>query len=115
MKKLQDKTREAALQLNDYLLHEELIKEYQRYEALLQAHPELQTLEEEIKALQKDLIDAKAHDRDMEDLTAQYQEKLTVFNTHPLVVNYRNLKEDVNAHILEIESLINHQLEKTVD
>lgn len=115
MKKLKDKTREAAINLNRYLLDHEVIKEYQRYAALLKDHPELGELEARLKSLQQEITLAKVHDEPSDDLMAEYAACFAYFQNHPLIVNYMNYKEEVNNLLIEIETLINSELEKTID
>ena len=115
MNRLKTKTLQAAQALNASLLEEPLIQEYQYYEQLIIQTPELKEKEEELKALQKELLKRKALNEDADDLMSTYQEKKDYYDTHPLIVNYMNLKEEVNALLLETESLINNELIKSVD
>lgn len=106
VKKLTPK--EAASKLNAYLLEQEAVKEYQQYEAVLKKHPELLTMEEELKTMQKEMIVAKAKEQDID--IARYQKLKKQFEEHPLVVNYMYLKEEVNTLLQETASLINEGL-----
>ena len=72
-----------AKELNDYLLNLEVIKEYQKYERLIDQDNEIKELE----------------------LKAE-------FENNPIVVNYLYLKEEVNEILQFINSYINGQLLK---
>ena len=45
----------------------------------------------------------------------KYQEAYEAFTNHPLVVNYLNLKEEVNDLLLEVEAIINNGLAIDID
>ena len=49
-----------AKELNDYLLNLEVIKEYQKYERLIDQDNEIKELELKIKAYQKKIVNQKA-------------------------------------------------------
>ena len=50
-----------AKELNDYLLNLEVIKEYQKYERLIDQDNEIKKLETKIKAYQKKIVNQKAN------------------------------------------------------
>lgn len=106
MRKLNSK--EAALKLHGDLLDLAEIKEYQAYEQAVLDHPEIASLEEELKAMQQEMIMKKGKNEDYSELENTYNLKMNEFVNHPLVVNYMNAKEDVNSLLLEVESLINN-------
>ena len=111
VKKLTSK--EAAFALNAYLRKEPVIQEYQRYEAALKKHPELAKAEEELKAMQKQLIALKAKDQLDFSLEQDYARLKKQFYVNPLVVNYMALKEEVNDLLVNVESLLNEGLNST--
>ena len=47
-------------QLNDYLLNLEVIKEYQKYEQLINQNTKIRKMEAKIKAYQKKIVNQKA-------------------------------------------------------
>lgn len=106
MRKLNSK--EAARLVHEDLLENADIQAYQQYEQAIAQHPEIAALEDELKALQQEMILKKAHDEDFSDLLAEYTDKKKQFENHPLVVNYLNVKEDVNNLLDEVEMLINN-------
>lgn len=106
MRKLNSK--EAALKLHKDLLDQAEIKAYQVYEQAVLSHPEIASLEEELKAMQQEMILKKGKNEDYSELEDTYNKKMQQFVNHPLVVNYMNTKEDVNSLLLEVESLINN-------
>ena len=103
-------TKDKAQAINDYLLNREEIIAYKHYEALLKDHPEIREMEAELKAMQKELTNRKINNEEIDDLYGDYLKKRKAFEEHPLVVNYMNLKEEVNALLLNVEDLINNEL-----
>jgi len=113
--RLRKETQEAAEALNKALLETDVIVEYKKYEQVIREDHELAVLEKELKELQQELLKKKALDEDIYSLMEDYEKKRKVFENHPLVVNYRNLKQDVNDLLIEVESIINTDLIKTID
>ena len=37
------------------------------------------------------------------------------FENHPLIVNYLNLKSEVNDYLIQVETIINEELLKAID
>jgi len=102
-----------AKQVNDYLLNLEVIKEYQRYEQLINQDDKIKKLEVKMKAYQKKIVNQKANqDETVVKTIAKYQAIRTEFENHPLVVNYLYLKEEVNEILQSINNYINGQLLK---
>ena len=99
---------EAAKKLNQVLLDQEEVKSYQKYEAAIEEHEEIAKAEEELKAMQKQMVLNKAKNIDDQELIDRYKQKKALFDEHPLVVNYRNLKEEVDDLLLEVETMINN-------
>jgi cell fate (sporulation/competence/biofilm development) regulator YmcA (YheA/YmcA/DUF963 family) len=106
---------EAAKKLNELLLDKEEVKAYQRYETAIKEHPEIAQSEEKLKAMQKQMVLNKAKDVDDEALITDYEKKKAFFDEHPLVVNYRNLKEEVDDLLLEVETMINNGINDDMD
>ena len=78
-----------AKQLNDYLLNLEVIKEYQKYEQLINQNTKIRKMEAKIKAYQKKIVNQKAkQDETVIKTIKEYQKIKEEFENHPLVVNY---------------------------
>ena len=43
------------------------------------------------------------------------QTKKAYFENHPLIVNYLNLKSEVNDYLIQVETIINEELLKAID
>lgn len=86
---------ELAKELKEEILKEPLIVEYFRIKRLVESN-------EEINALKRDIALAKAHHED-----EFHKELLVKYNSHPLVVNYNTLKEEVNEYLSEISKIVN--------
>lgn len=112
MKRL-NRSYEYAQELNDYLLNLEVIKEYQKYEQLIDQDERIKKLEIKMKAYQKKIVNQKANqDERAAQTIKEYQKLKDEFENHPLVVNYLYLKEEVDSLLQSINSYINGQLLK---
>lgn len=90
-----DKILELTKELKSLIEETELVKEFRRIEHLYKTNEELLKLSSDI---------ARAEKNKDEEL----KQKLTKeFNSHPLVVNYMNLKQDVFDYLKEITNIIN--------
>ena len=90
-----NETLELAKELKEEIHKDPLIVEYLRVKKLYESN-------NEINKLKKDIALAKAHHKDElhKDLLAKY-------NSHPLVVNYNYLKEEVSNYLSEISKIVN--------
>ena len=86
---------ELAKELKEEILKEPLIVEYFRIKRLVESN-------EEINTLKRDIALAKTHHED-----ELHKELLAKYNSHPLVVNYNTLKEEVNEYLSEISKIVN--------
>lgn len=112
MKRL-NRSYEYAQELNEYLLNLEVIKEYQKYEQLIDQDDQIKKLEIKMKAYQKKIVNQKANQDDRALQTIEeYQKLKDEFENHPLVVNYLYLKEEVDSLLQSINYYINGQLLK---
>lgn len=104
---------EYAKELNDYLLNLDVIKEYQKYEDLINNNEEIKDLENKMKAYQKKIVNQKAkRDCSVDETIKKYQQFKGEFENHPLVVNYLYLKDEVNNLLQMINTYINRELLK---
>lgn len=115
MKKLNKDIEEKALALNQWILDQEVVKEYQRYEKLLTSHKELVDIENRLKVLQKEIVNKKYIGQTCVQEQEEYQHLKDIFDQHPLVMNYLSLKQEVNDLLLWIQEDINKQITKKVD
>lgn len=115
MKKLNKDIKEKAKALNQWILTQEVVQEYQRYEKLIHEHQELKQWENELKMMQKEIVNKKHQGIDCEELVNDYQNKKKSYDEHPIIYNYLSLKQEVNDLILQIQDDINEQLKKKVD
>lgn len=101
----------CAKALNTYILQMDVIKEYQTYEALVLDNKEIHSLEIKMKTLQKKIVNQKAkQDKSVEETIQIYAQLKDAFESHPLVVNYLYLKEEVDTLLQDINVSINGQL-----
>lgn len=105
------KIEKLALQLNEKILNEPVVQEFKKYERLIQKNEQLKNDEVWLKQLQKKIVWQKAHqDEDVQQTIAEYQKKKAEFESHPLVVNYLYLKQEVDDLLQSINAMINNQL-----
>ena len=112
MKKLNKQVQEKAEALNQWILNQDIVKEYQRYEKKIQNDEVLKALEKELKQMQQAIVKAKHLNNDCESLIQAYKKKKKSFDENPLVYNYLVLKEEVNALLNQIQNDINLELKK---
>ena len=90
-----DKVIEAAHELKDELEKLPLIIEYKRIKQLVDTSDEL-------NALKKDIAIAKSHGDD-----ELHKKLLDRYNSHPLMVNLRELSEEVSEYLKQISDIVN--------
>lgn len=112
MKKLNRNVQQKAKALNQWILNQKIVIEYQKYENLIQNHPKLKKLENELKSLQQQIVQAKHFEENCDEIVEEYQRKKNFFDSHPLVNNYLVLKEEVNTLLNQIQDDINVELKK---
>ena len=106
-----NKIAEKAEALNTYLLQMDVIKEYRKYEKLVKGNEQLESLENQIKALQKQIVRKKSkQDETVIATIKKYEEVKASFEDHPLVVNYLYLKDEANMLIQHINTKINGEI-----
>ena len=108
-------TRDKADALNKQILNDPLIQEFKRYEEALKQRPELLALEDEIKQESQIILKKKAFGELTDQELKAYQDKKEYFENHPLIVNYLNLKSEVNDYLIQVETIINEELLKAID
>ena len=106
---------EKAKALNQWILDQEVVKEFQKYETLIHNNPDLLNTEEELKDIQKQIVNAKHQGIDCQKLIVSYENKRKLFDENPIVYNYLLLKQEVNDLVTQIQDDINEQLQKKVD
>jgi cell fate (sporulation/competence/biofilm development) regulator YmcA (YheA/YmcA/DUF963 family) len=99
-----------AEELNQWLLNQNEVKEYLKYDKLIKEHPELSNLEKEIKELQKEIVNKKHKDEYCDDIIKEYEEKKEIFFSNPIVNNYLLLKEEVNELCQQINNILNNSI-----
>ena len=90
-----DSIQEKTIELKELIEKEPLVQEYRRVESLYRNN-------EEVKQILKD-IDKAIKNKD----ETKRKELIERFNSHPLVTNYMNLKEEVHEFLKEISNSLN--------
>jgi len=108
-------TETKAEALNKLILNDPLIQEFKKYEQALKQHPELLSLEDEIKQESQIILKKKALGELTDEEMKAYSKKKEYFENHPLIVNYLNLKSEVNDYLIQAETIINEELVKAID
>lgn len=108
-----NKSENLAKEVNAYLLNLDVVKDYQRYEKLIKQDESIIALEDKMKEYQKKIVNQKANqDANVVETIEEYQKLKDEFESHPLVVNYSYLKQEVDDLLQSINTYINGQLLK---
>lgn len=103
---MNDKVRKAIEELKDSIDADSLINEYNRLANKIAESTELNELESKLKELQKQLVDTL--DKNLNDMyeqvKKQYEELKELYEKHPLISNYKVLKEEVNNLLIQINN-----------
>lgn len=90
-----DKIIEKSWELRRNLDEIELFKEYKRVKNVVEES-------EEIKILKRDIVRAKNEGRLLD-----HKELMDKYNNHPLILNLKELEEEVADYLKEISNLLN--------
>lgn len=107
---LLDKLNKLAGKINQELLANPLVQEYQALERAYSSNVYLHDLEKKIVAIQKEIVIVKSKKGSTQDLIREYNRIKSEFASHPLTVNYQNSREELNELLQEINKYINNQL-----
>lgn len=104
-----DQINKAIIDLKESLNKEKLIAEYNQLAQKISESSELNELEDKLKDLQQQLVDAlnKSLTDLHQQLLLQYEELKKAYQEHPLYVNYSNYKEEVNNLLQEVSRILN--------
>lgn len=105
-KELKDK----AIELNKWLLSQEVVIEYKKYERLIKSNPQISIQEKKLKELQKEIVNKKYKDEDCLEVIKEYELLKEEFFSNPIVNNYLLLKEEVNQLIQQVNTIINKEI-----
>lgn len=108
---------ELANKLNRELLQEDVIKEFKKYEDLINKDEKLKSLQARLNILKKQIVRQKASkDETVIETIKQYQDLESELEGYPILVNYLNYKEEVDNLLQTINKKLNLGLEiKTID
>lgn len=99
--------KKVAKELNQMILSSQEYQNYHDYETMIKNNPSLHQIEEKLKQLQKQIVNARYHESDeLENLKQEYENLMNVFSTNPLVCNYISELESLN----DLLQYINHYL-----
>ncbi len=102
---------EIASKLNEWILQQPVVKEFQEVEKKLLLNTKLQELDNTIKGMQKVIVNKRANNHDdVEKTIKEYKELKAYYDNHPMIVNYLYLKEEVDVLLQQINTQINNQL-----
>lgn len=111
MKPLNKEIEELALRINEELKNEEVVKEFFKYQDAINKS-NLEEIEEEIKLLQKRIVNALDENKmdEYQKLKEEYYKLKSEYDNHPLLVNYKYLTESVNDLLQQIAFIIYKEL-----
>ena len=75
MKKLNKEIYDKAKALNEWILSQQEVKEFQRLEKYIKEHDELHQLEESLKTMQQEIVNKKHAGEDTKELIEIYQKR----------------------------------------
>lgn len=102
--------REKALEIHQWLVNQEVVQEYLKYEKLIKTDEKLAFQEKRLKELQKEIVHKKHYENDCQQLITEYNDLKNQFYDHPLVHNYLLLKDEVNQLFQQITKIINQNI-----
>lgn len=94
--------------LIDLIKNDESIKQYKRIEKIINSDEKLLNDLNELKELQKELVNLKYLDKHEMALIKekQYKEKFDEINNNPLLYNYLELQVELNNLLQDIKNII---------
>lgn len=112
-----DNIQESMTDLLDSLKNHETIKAYKKIEQRIDEHEGLKQLVEDIKVSQKEAVQFAHYDKPNAEKEAirQADELQESFDTHPLVVEYRECLVEANDLLHHLTSLIQSQVNDTLE
>lgn len=101
-------------QLIDMIKNNESIKRYQRLEKLLNENQDLKEKLEDLKSIQKTLVQKKTYGQDTSQIEATYHQKLEETHLFPLLSEYLSLQEEINDMIQQIAFIIENGINQEI-
>lgn len=99
---MDEKVANALSKVKEQLFNEPEVKEYFYLKSQIQNNEELLGLDKNIKDLQRKLCKNSKN----KDLIDEYRSALNSYNSHPLVVNFNRVKEEVNDLLRMIKEIL---------
>ena len=97
---------EALFELKEQLINEPIVKEYFRLLSLIENDEQLSILDKEIKIHQKLMSTNMNNDEIYFKEKEIYESKLNQYNTHPLIINFNNTKDEVASLLQQLEQIL---------
>lgn len=93
-------------ELSEAFFELELVKDYFKQVDLINENKELLALSDEVKSLQKKMTLNVRNQKVHGEYHALYQTKLNEYNSHPYIVNYSYLKNEVEDLLTQMKKII---------
>lgn len=99
---MDEKVEVALKKVKEQLFNEPEVKEYFDLKSQIKANEELINLDKNIKDLQRELCKNPTNS----ELTKKYQDALKIYNSHPLIINFNRVREEVNDLLRMIKEIL---------
>jgi cell fate (sporulation/competence/biofilm development) regulator YmcA (YheA/YmcA/DUF963 family) len=99
------------------VLNNEEVKRYKSIEKLINDNKEIKSKMNQLKSVQKQLVNAKHIQKDeaVKQFQARYDELYTEIENYPLMSEYMALQGDINEMIQAIQDIIEDGIEKDMN
>lgn len=104
-----DQIKAKIEQLSHEFFSLELVTEYFNLVDLINANEELLALSDEVKKLQRMMTLHISKKDKHEQYKKEYEMKLNEYNSHPYIVNYQYLKNEVEDLLNQIKKIVERQ------
>lgn len=90
------------------------IARYQELENIINNNEKISSLLNELKIIQKEIVHAKEYNKTiyLEKLENDYQELYQSIENHPIMAEYLDLQEEINAFLQEFTNIIENGINK---
>jgi cell fate (sporulation/competence/biofilm development) regulator YmcA (YheA/YmcA/DUF963 family) len=92
--------------LSDAFFELPLVRDYFKVIDLINADKNLLALSDEVKHLQKKMTLSMGRPNEHERYKSDYEAKLNAYNSHPYIVNYTYLKNEVEDLLTQMKTII---------
>lgn len=97
---------QAVAKLKTIIDEEPLIVEYRRLKTLIENDEEIKEIQEKVVFYQKEMCKKMDDDEKYLHAKEEYEKYEKVYRNHPLVINFKELQQDVFEFLNEIKQIL---------